>query len=68
MSVQGRLYRLSRLAAPLCLPFLGGWKAGWWNLFARFYGASLKTRYEPNKNPKDALTERIVLLVEEKRI
>lgn len=48
--------------------FLGGWKAGCWNLFARFYGASLKTRYEPDKNPEDALTERIVLLVEEKRI
>lgn len=48
--------------------FLGGWKAGWWNLFANLYGASLKTRYNPEKNAEDALTERIVLLVEEKRI
>lgn len=44
--------------------FLGGWKAFWWNTFARFIGANLKSEYKPDENPDDALTERIVLLVE----
>ncbi|MDR1724397.1 MAG: DUF4294 domain-containing protein [Tannerella sp.] len=42
--------------------FLGSFRAGFWNLFAGFFGASLKTRYEPEG--QDAMTERVVLLVE----
>lgn len=48
--------------------FFGGWKAMWWNVFAHFYGTSLKTRYRPDLDKEDALIERIVLLVEEHRI
>ena len=42
--------------------FLGSFRAGFWNLFAGMFGASLKTEYDPIG--KDALTERIVVLVE----
>ena len=42
--------------------FLGSLRAGFWNLFAGMFGASLKTEYDPQG--KDALTERIVILVE----
>lgn len=42
--------------------FLGKFRAGFWNLFAGMLGASLKTEYDPNG--KDAITERVVLLVE----
>lgn len=48
--------------------FFGSWKAAWWNLFARINGANLKSRYNPKENEDDALTERIVLLVEDNRI
>lgn len=44
--------------------FLGGWKAWWWNQFAKFTGANLKSDYRPQDDPDDALTERIVRLVE----
>ncbi|MDR3250707.1 MAG: DUF4294 domain-containing protein [Tannerella sp.] len=42
--------------------FLGSFRAGVWNLFAGFFGASLKTEYDPHN--KDAMTERVVQLVE----
>jgi hypothetical protein len=42
--------------------FLGKFRAGFWNLFASMLGASLKSEYDPKG--KDAMTERIVLLVE----
>jgi hypothetical protein len=42
--------------------FLGPFRAGFWNLFAGIFGASLKTTWEPKG--KDAATERIVELVE----
>lgn len=44
--------------------FLGGWKAFWWNAFARVIGANLKTEYHPESNEDDAVTERIVQLIE----
>lgn len=44
--------------------FLGGWKAFWWNAFARFVGANLKSEYKPQEDEDDAVTERIVQLVE----
>lgn len=43
---------------------LGSWKAFWWNAFARFLGANLKDSYEPQENEDDAVTERIIELVE----
>ena len=42
--------------------FLGKFRAGFWNLFAGMLGASLKAEYDPKG--KDAMTERVVLLVE----
>ena len=42
--------------------FLGSFRAGFWNLFAGMFGASLKTTWDPNG--KDAATERIIELVE----
>jgi hypothetical protein len=42
--------------------YLGSFRAGFWNLFASLFGASLKTEWEPDG--KDAATERIVQLVE----
>ena len=42
--------------------FLGKFRAGFWNLFASMLGASLKSEYDPKG--KDAMTERVVLLVE----
>jgi len=42
--------------------FLGPFRAGFWNVFAGVFGASLKTTWEPEG--KDATIERIVELVE----
>ena len=42
--------------------YLGRTRAIFWNLFAGVFGASLKSKYDPRG--KDALTERIILLVE----
>jgi len=42
--------------------FLGPFRAGFWNIFAGLFGASLKTTWEPNG--KDAAAARIVELVE----
>ena len=42
--------------------FLGPFKAGFYQAFAALFGASLKKEYHPEN--EDALTERIILLVE----
>jgi len=42
--------------------FLGPFRAGFWNVFAGVFGASLKTTWDPEG--KDAVTERVVELVE----
>jgi hypothetical protein len=42
--------------------YLGSFRAGFWNLFAGMFGVSLKSEYDPKG--ADALTERIVVLVE----
>jgi len=46
--------------------YLGSFRATFWNLFAGMLGASLKTKYEPYG--RDAMTERVVLLVESKAL
>ena len=46
----------------LAKAFLSGFRAGFWNIFAGMFGASLKSEYDPQG--KDAMTERVVLLVE----
>jgi hypothetical protein len=42
--------------------FLGPFRAGFWNLFAGMFGASLKTEWDPEG--KDAAAERIVQMIE----
>jgi len=42
--------------------YLGSFRAGFWNIFAGLFGASLKTTYDPNG--EDAMTERVVIMVE----
>lgn len=42
--------------------YLGSFRAGFWNIFAGLFGASLKTTYDPYG--EDAMTERVVVLVE----
>lgn len=42
--------------------FLGSLSAHIWNVFAKFFGANLKSAYDPTN--ADALTERVVILVE----
>lgn len=42
--------------------YLGSFRAGFWNLFAGMFGASLKSEYDPKGN--DAMTERVVVMVE----
>ena len=46
----------------LAKAFLGPFRAGFWNLFAGMFGASLKSEYDPKG--KDAQTERVIVLVE----
>lgn len=43
---------------------VGGWNAFWWNAFAKFIGANLKAEYNPKEVEDDAVTERIVQLIE----
>lgn len=42
--------------------YLGSFRAGFWNIFAGMFGASLKSEYDPKG--KDAMTERVVVMVE----
>lgn len=46
--------------------YMGGFKAGFYNLFANLFGASLKKRYDPEVD--DRLTERCILLIESGQI
>lgn len=46
--------------------YLGSFRAGFWNIFASLFGASLKTTYDPKG--EDATTERVVVLVERELI
>ncbi len=45
--------------------FLGTFRAGFWQTFSKFFGASLKQGYHPNKNKQDALIERICIQIEQ---
>lgn len=44
--------------------FLGPVKAGIWQAFAFTFGASLTKKYNPDSSEEDALTERVIRLVE----
>lgn len=45
--------------------FLGSFRAGFWQTFGRLFGVNLKTSYEPDKDRKDAIIERVATLVEQ---
>jgi hypothetical protein len=45
--------------------FLGTFRAGFWQTFSKFFGASLKAGYHPNKDKKDAMVERICVRIEQ---
>ena len=45
--------------------FLGTFRAGFWQTFSKFFGASLKAGYHPNKDKQDAMIERICVRVEQ---
>ncbi len=44
--------------------FLGSFRAGFWQTFGRFFGVNLKMGYNPDKDRKDAIVERVATLVE----
>ena len=44
--------------------FLGSFRAGFWQTFGRFFGVNLKTGYNPDKDRKDAIIERVAVKVE----
>ena len=45
--------------------FLGTFRAGFWQTFSKFFGASLKAGYHPNKDKNDAMIERISVRIEQ---
>ncbi|WP_289860744.1 DUF4294 domain-containing protein [uncultured Muribaculum sp.] len=45
--------------------FLGSFRAGFWQTFGHFFGVNLKTGYKPDKDDKDAVIERVCVLVEQ---
>ena len=45
--------------------FLGTFRAGFWQTFSKFFGASLKAGYNPSKDKQDAMIERICVQVEQ---
>lgn len=48
--------------------FMGPFKAGFYQTFASLFGASLKKEYNPEKEEIDAMTERVIVLVENGQI
>lgn len=44
--------------------FLGTFRAGFWQTFGRLFGVNLKTGYNPDKDRKDAIVERVATMVE----
>ncbi len=44
--------------------FLGSFRAGFWQTFGRFFGVNLKTKYQPQKDRKDAIIEQVATKVE----
>ena len=47
---------------------MGTFKAGFYQTFAALFGASLKKEYDPDNIEDDAITERVIVLVENGQI
>ena len=45
--------------------FLGSFRAGFWQTFGRLFGVNLRTSYNPQKDAKDAIIERVATLIEQ---
>ena len=45
--------------------FLGSVRAGFWQTFGRFFGVNMKDGYNPEKDKKDAVIERVCVRVEQ---
>lgn len=48
--------------------FLGSFRATFWQGFGSLFGVSLKGKYNPEKDSKDAIIERICVAVEQGEI
>lgn len=48
--------------------FLGSFRATFWQGFGRFFGVSLKGKFNPAKNRQDAIIDRVATLTEEGRL
>lgn len=44
--------------------FLGGFRAGFWQTFGRLFGVNLRASYRPDRDRKDAIIERVAVMVE----
>ncbi len=53
-----------RTSYQLIKQFRGGFRAVFWQGFAKMLGANLKTEYDPDKTEDDAIVERVINLVE----
>lgn len=53
----------NRTSYDLIKQFRGGFRAFFWQGFAKMFGANLKTEYDPN-NEEDRIVERVITLVE----
>ncbi len=45
--------------------FLGSFRAGFWQTFGQFFGVNMKSGYNPTKDKKDAMIERICVRIEQ---
>lgn len=45
--------------------FLGGFRAGFWQIFGKFFGMNMKSGFHPDKNREDAIIDRVATLVEQ---
>ena len=45
--------------------FLGSFRAGFWQTFGRLFGVNLRSSYNPTKDSKDAIIERVATLIEQ---
>jgi hypothetical protein len=52
-----------RTSYSLVKQFRGGFRAFFWQGFAKMFGADLKVKYDPN-NEDDRIVERVITLVE----
>lgn len=45
--------------------FLGSFRAGFWQLFGKFFGMNMKAGFHPDKKHEDAVIDRIATLIEQ---